>query len=412
MMAGERLPPVANVRPRLPRELVAVFDAALEPDPEKRGITAKEIARWLEKTVDVEGGRAALAERATSVRSQTLREDPEAPRQVTLAPTRRTSPRFPGVSTRLTGRVGVEELAPSSRPMPPRRTDPPARRSAHPPRPQSPPIPAPASVRPPPLAPLPTVALEEAPEPLGAPQHASVPAPLALGPAVATSHTKAGMSTLMGLPPPPAPIAALAPALTGAPGSRASLAPPGLRHDGLRDDRRDRPRASRAGLVAAVAGGGILVVGLVVVGLVVLLRSSSRGKDEEPRAEAPAPPAPVSASVEVAPPPAPPAPPSSGDAPPAAVEAIPPRRAGVIVHSPVAGTVYHYSTPVGETEVPFVVPCGRVFLRVGKTYEPTRQIQWLTGGVSTILPCGQTTTIDVPLKAAPPPHRKAPPGRR
>jgi serine/threonine protein kinase len=51
---------VDAIRKRLPRELVAAIEAALEPDPSAREITCAELAGWIAKIADVERGKKAL----------------------------------------------------------------------------------------------------------------------------------------------------------------------------------------------------------------------------------------------------------------------------------------------------------------------------------------------------------------
>ena len=51
---------VDAIRKRLPRELVAAIEAALEPDPAAREITCAELAGWIGKIADVDKGRKAL----------------------------------------------------------------------------------------------------------------------------------------------------------------------------------------------------------------------------------------------------------------------------------------------------------------------------------------------------------------
>ena len=51
---------VEAIRKRLPRELVAAIEAALEPDPAAREITCGELAGWIAKIADVDRGKKAL----------------------------------------------------------------------------------------------------------------------------------------------------------------------------------------------------------------------------------------------------------------------------------------------------------------------------------------------------------------
>ena len=76
---------------------------------------------------------------------------------------------------------------------------------------------------------------------------------------------------------------------------------------------------------------------------------------------------------------------------------IPPKHGALVVQSPAAGSVYLNGRAIGETgPQPIVTPCGRRYVRVGVPPEPGRQITWLTKGVSAVIACGTTTTIEVP----------------
>jgi serine/threonine-protein kinase len=133
MLSGERLASVSMLRPAIPREIAAVFDAALEPAVEKRSISAVEIERWLAKTVDTESGREMLRERAIALRGAVERgqtTEPARPTSLSVSVRRATQPRFPAGAVRATGRISA--LPPDVSPPSGRRV-PAARRSSKPP---------------------------------------------------------------------------------------------------------------------------------------------------------------------------------------------------------------------------------------------------------------------------------------
>ncbi|MBL9020789.1 MAG: serine/threonine protein kinase, partial [Myxococcales bacterium] len=66
---GSRLTPLGELRPDLPRELVAAIDAALEPSPDRRRITCAELAQWLAKLVRADAGREELRQKVLWLRA-------------------------------------------------------------------------------------------------------------------------------------------------------------------------------------------------------------------------------------------------------------------------------------------------------------------------------------------------------
>ena len=416
MMAGERLPSFGDLRAAIPREVVAVLDAALEPDADKRGITAKEIERWLEKSVDVEGGREPLRERAIALRTAARSETGGgASGSGQYAARSTTSPRFPGVATRVTGRVGRDEAPPSERPPPPSTDAPPVSRSAYPPRPGKvptlrpgapptavpgrPPVPKTSSAKKTiaglaPIKPLPTIepAAPFVPPP---PPAFSAPPPDAAPPSYVGPLPSAPLAPpeFTG-PPVTVPVAPPSPAPTAVPAPRAPL--PSVTAT--------RPR--RVALIAIVAS----IVSVLALGLAVL---ALRRPDAKPEPPAPArvdPPTPT--RVDPPTPPTPPAkpetPPQSAPSPPEPAPsarpllAIGPREGAIVVTSTAEGTVYANGKAIGALGATLIVPCGRKYLRVG---QPGAQVVWTSKGVSAVATCGTTTQVELPALPTPPGRR-------
>ncbi|MCC6645301.1 MAG: serine/threonine protein kinase [Polyangiaceae bacterium] len=413
MMAGERLPSFGDLRAAIPREIVAVLDAALEPDADKRGITPREIERWLEKSVDVEGGREALRERAIALRAAGRSETGGGAGSGQYA-VRASSPRFPGVATRVTGRVGRDDAPMSERPPPPSTQAPPVSRSAYPPRPGkvptlrpgAPPLGPPPRQPPPkpssvkktmaglaPLKPLPTIEPVARVEPAAGSLPGFSPAP---PPAFSAPPPDAAPPSYVG----PAPVAPVAPPVFAGP---PMVAPPvAPRESGPRAPLPSvsAVRSRRVVLIAVVAS----IVSVLALGTALAAVFALRKPDEPPPAPAATQPPPAVSSAPVAPnPPAPAAPPAapSADAPASdqPLLAIGPREGALVVTSSAEGEVYANGKRVGAIGATLVVPCGRKFLRIGR---PGVQIVWTSKGVSAVATCGTTTKIDLP--ALPPPR--------
>ncbi|HEU4534862.1 MAG TPA: hypothetical protein VFS00_12120, partial [Polyangiaceae bacterium] len=84
---------------------------------------------------------------------------------------------------------------------------------------------------------------------------------------------------------------------------------------------------------------------------------------------------------------------SASEAPPLAL----PRGYGSLaVRTPIAGYVYINGVPYGPSEGPVLSPCGRRFVRVGAPPEPRKRRVWLTAGVWTTVPCGESAEVAVP----------------
>jgi serine/threonine-protein kinase len=106
---GSVLQPLGELRPDLPRELVAAIDAALEPSPDRRRISCAELAQWLAKLVKPDAGREELrqkvlwlrATRGPAGRGETPKQQPARRRQAMHAMRmtgRRTTSQFPAVT--------------------------------------------------------------------------------------------------------------------------------------------------------------------------------------------------------------------------------------------------------------------------------------------------------------------------
>ncbi|PIE05775.1 MAG: hypothetical protein CSA75_03005 [Sorangium cellulosum] len=118
LIAGRRFEPITSLRQDIPREIAAAIDACLAQSPAKRTIQCHEVERWLEKVVDVEGGRKQLRERMVQLRNANARNAPA--RRASVSPnknqpapmasqSRALSSRFPSVSTRVTGRLSERD---------------------------------------------------------------------------------------------------------------------------------------------------------------------------------------------------------------------------------------------------------------------------------------------------------------
>jgi serine/threonine-protein kinase len=125
LISGRRVDAVMALRSDIPREIGAALDACLEPAVEKRTIKCADVERWLKKVCDVNSGREQLRERLVQMRNVEMRPVPgTGAARMSLPPKAPDSvhapPRFPGVATRVTGRVsaaapGVSQAPPVSR---------------------------------------------------------------------------------------------------------------------------------------------------------------------------------------------------------------------------------------------------------------------------------------------------------
>lgn len=70
---------VSNLRTDLPREVAAVVDAALDPFPGTRKITAHEIERWITKSTPAHKGKNELKDRVVSLRAELGAKDDAPP---------------------------------------------------------------------------------------------------------------------------------------------------------------------------------------------------------------------------------------------------------------------------------------------------------------------------------------------
>ncbi|XXY55139.1 protein kinase [Sorangium sp. So ce269] len=83
---GTRPPPLASIRPEIPRPIVALLDTALSPAPDDRKITSQEIEQALAKVARPEKGKAELVTRVQSAHATIEIEDadPEEDRRPTI----------------------------------------------------------------------------------------------------------------------------------------------------------------------------------------------------------------------------------------------------------------------------------------------------------------------------------------
>lgn len=90
-------------------------------------------------------------------------------------------------------------------------------------------------------------------------------------------------------------------------------------------------------------------------------------------------------------------PPASSEQEAAEAPLPPPRGYGSLtVRTPIAGYVFINGVPYGPSERPVLSPCGRRFVRVGAPPEPRKRTVWLTAGVWTTIPCGESSEVAVP----------------
>ncbi|MFO0548989.1 MAG: protein kinase [Polyangiaceae bacterium] len=121
---GARPQPLAELRPDLPKELIATVDAALEPLPDKRRITAAEMANWLSKLTKMEAGREELRQKVLFLRATrgpaskldpSPKTQPRPQRRRTITQTGRSRrPSSVAPSPRSTGRPAATSSRPAS----------------------------------------------------------------------------------------------------------------------------------------------------------------------------------------------------------------------------------------------------------------------------------------------------------
>ena len=91
---GTREPPLVMLRPDLFKPLALAIDRALEPVPDKRGVSCQEIEALLGKVPGADKGREEIAEKALLLRgSRTATSESETRPKVTTGPTRTPTPR-------------------------------------------------------------------------------------------------------------------------------------------------------------------------------------------------------------------------------------------------------------------------------------------------------------------------------
>lgn len=349
MMSGPELASVSVLRPSIPREIAAIIDAMLEPSVEKRKISAAEVERWLSKTVNVEGGKEMLRERAVAMRAQDVRDSSTSMEPMRMpAGTRRTTMqrREGGESSatfslrrgvlRAGGEASSTSLTPAARPVTSVTPEPP---SSTP----KPPVAEPPAVVPPPVVPPqtgePRVTMPDMEPPLAPLQE--IPVEGDRGATTAISHSS----------------------------SAQRLVP-------------------RTWIVIGVVSIAALV-GLIAIGI----RLASSTSESPPVASTPssssAPPTQEKSPLPV---------PEETSAPPNQVAAVlpplNPKQGALLVKSEESGNVYLNGYLTGEVNQVLIVPCGTRFLRVGAPAPVAGRVQWLSRGFSTKIPCGVLTEVD------------------
>jgi eukaryotic-like serine/threonine-protein kinase len=349
---GARPGPVGGLRPTVPPEIVAVLEAALEPDPERRTLRAADLERWLARTIDVEAGRDVLCRRLTALRGPKLRRNLDAsrprPRRRSVRSARRWAPEGP-----LAVLAPAEALALSS--------------LAPPPEPDAPPNPAATlAMAPPPFDVVSTLPLALAPVPVrSAPPTPA--APMLLGQGFVGGHLPTPMPTPQGFG-----GGAVVPLASSGPRAPAAGARAGVLWG-----------ARRPGALTWAALAGVLV------GLAAAVVFLARGGGAEPAAE------PAGAAPEAVAAPGPSA--AAAEREPAEGSLPMPRGYGsIVVRAPLAGYVYINGVPYGPSERPVLSPCGRRHVRVGAPPEPRKRTVWLSAGVWTTVPCGESTELSLP----------------
>ncbi len=180
-MAEPAFPALSALRPELPLEVLDVVERGLQPDPEKRTITAEELAAALRISCNLEDGRQRLVDALGGVRP--------AARPDELAVTISRAPRPPVEASADATIPNLPSLPDDSQSLPP-----------------LPPLPA----SPPPTPPV--TAAKKATVSMGIPQSIA-PRPAPTPPPAPARPSRVGASTLMGISPggsmPPTPAAAV-----------------------------------------------------------------------------------------------------------------------------------------------------------------------------------------------------------
>jgi serine/threonine-protein kinase len=416
-MAEPRFPALSALRPDLPKPVLDVVAAGLEPDPGKRTVTAEQVAQVLRICMSMQEGRAALVEALVGVRPPAPVEEPSMPPPPNVSSADATIPNPLAVKRALASVAGDAPL-PHEGPTVP--SAPPAARSTFAKggtlvMGQSP-FAQPSSA---PRAPIPPRPLSTAPRPLVPPAHAPIdititPEPSAPVPAALAATVLAPMVPARPpLPPaPPAPPPPFAQAFDPFPAAGQPSAPPAQAlpvatplppsfgfAPGAGSSQNApvvlpmQPRRRGRAWLWVVLGLVVLAVG-AVGGIAAVLRE--HGPDEGPPAnpapsapvartgaESPSPPPSAQAAHPAAPSPSPstepggppPAPAASAAQSPVAPSAeLPPPAAtmGRIVVSPDHGghRIWVDKHLVGESPGSFDVPCGKRTIQVGSAGTP------------------------------------------
>ncbi|MBI5534241.1 MAG: protein kinase [Deltaproteobacteria bacterium] len=462
LISGRRVDPVSALRTDIPREIAAAIDACLEPAVEKRTIKCADVERWLKKVCDTNTGREQLQERLVQMRNVAVRPMGQTgPVRVGASPSKaadsvRAPSRFPGVATRVTGRVSV--AAPGQSQAPPVSRRAPGvrgtRSTAAPPPSQAPadgsaeqltasdvqdekPSVGPRGRQATLLGVGPSTG--EVASALKAPRVPDVsepakPAATRASPRYRSAERDPGRAkrTLLGVAPnnavaAQAPVdaastvnevdsAAAMPMLAADDIVEDVIAPVAALEPRIRDPQENtklsKVRRTRRWIVGGVVGA-LAVLALAAGGIALSHRTST------PQASAAS--APVSTQTAAAPPASVPAPAASSSAQPVAsaeasaapsaepppteispllasydVLKIPPGMGAILVKSPPEGVVYVNGIMRGETDKVLTAPCGRRFLRVGTKIGPMglKAVSWLSDGQSAVIPCRKTMQID------------------
>lgn len=418
---------ITTLRTDLPKEVIAILDAALDPFPGTRKIGAREIEQWLSKASGASKGRAELKDRVAAMLSGAAAEAP-----LPAAPAAKNAEPFKGAQFGPLGSASRGTAAKRSAP----REEPPAALSPPPPRARletlqgiepstmsaaraiqaasspalniqpSPPPPAVIRFGEPPAQPA---------QPAPPAHHEPTPAPMGVVPAVVT----------FGAPPPSqpsinaAPVTPQAPAVTPAqqpapqppaqpqpagrpaPAMPAMTMPPPKSLKELRKEARDTlPFITRGRRSLTLTGTIAVSAGTATAVALVLIYVFSRGdstKGASPGASARAS---ASASAALKPPPPPSTPPPATTPPPPASALAPnpndlPYGYGyLIVTAKRDANVYVSGKFAGPVNQALKVKCGRFFVRLASPREG-RYPEWVSGGETVLVGCQEVTRIDI-----------------
>ncbi len=451
---GSRPQPLGELRPDLPRELVAAIDAAMEPSPDRRRITCAELAQWLAKLVKPDAGREELRQKVlwlratrgpqTQSRTDLPKVSQPARRRQAMQAMRTTSRRMSSYpappSSRRPGPATGRPLSELSRTMemaiptlpserPPRSGAPTVRpTSARPAASARPRQDTPTNLRIPKPPPLPS---NPDPEELTRGAQSQAPASTTVRPTVRTV-TQAPPARTM----PPTPRVVVSPEdVVSVPLSKPPTDPWAesggntvASYDSVFEHRAPthpptfgQPPEELARLLAMRQDRSfplvnqLLVAGLTAA-LVVALGIIFLTRNDDSRAVAAAPPAPQGAPEQPVKqqPPAQPLPqpiPTAAPAPPLpkTTPAHTPQmpdpselsdQLGYLqVKGPVDADVYLSGRRKGPTNEPLLVPCGRFFMRLARQGTTGPFPEWLTRGETAFVACKSSTVLTAKLIA-------------